>query len=97
MAIADLRLMSYFESVTPHLVRLLIDLGAYVDRTRSHDLIRHGGTRARLLLQRKLWPMSFNPRPLSSSQKNAEPRCRNTNTPSLLLSYAKNAAAHMSL
>ena len=55
--------------------------------TKSPDLVRHVGICTGLLLQRKLWLNSFNPRPLSSSQRNAEPKCKNANAPSLLLSY----------
>ena len=71
--------------------RPLISFSTYLlscsTSTRSPDLVRHVGICTGLSLQRKLWLNSFNPRPLSSSQRNAEPKCKNTNAPSLLLSY----------
>ena len=59
----------------------------YCTLSKSPDLLRHVETCAGLFLQKKRWPISFNPRPVSRSQRNAQPRCKNTNAPSLLLYY----------
>ena len=59
----------------------------YCSLAKLPDLVRHVRTCTGLSLHKKLGPISFNPRPLSCSQRNAEPRCKNTNAPGLLLSY----------
>ena len=71
--------------------RPLISFALYLNLcctlTESPDLIHHVGICAGLLLQRELWPISFNPLPVSSSQRNPQPRCKNLKAPSPLLSY----------
>ena len=63
------------------LISIASYLFLYCSLTNSADLVRHVGICIGLLLQRILWPISFNPRPLSRSQTNAESRCKNTNVP----------------
>ena len=68
------------------LISFALYLFLHCTLTKLPDFVCNVGRRAGLLLQRELWPISFNPGPLSSSQRNAEPRCNNTNSPRLLLS-----------
>ena len=80
----------------PHLVRL-ISIILYCTLTKPPDLVRHVGTCAGLLLQEKLWLISFNPRPRTRSQRNAESKCKNANAPSLLLSYINSCGCSYSI
>ena len=69
------------------LISSILYLILYCTETTLPDLVRHVGTGTGLFLQNKLRPISFNPLTLSSSERNAEPRCKNTNAPRLLLSH----------
>ena len=69
------------------LILLAVYLILYCTLTKSPV-----GTCTGLLLRKKLWPISFNSRPLFRFQKNSGPRCKNTNAPSLLLSYSSRLA-----
>ena len=69
------------------IISFALHLFLFCALTKSPDLVRHVGICTEILLQRKLWPISFNPRPLSGSQRNAEPRCKITNAPCLQPSY----------